>query len=100
MVPQRLESFSNGPSRVIGDSDKFTNTGDKPKLYGRPWSGFNLRSAAMTFGVLIAIRRMTGRPNQSGFGLGLPRAESKMYCQPSFIQSATSHSLSRPSFGL
>jgi hypothetical protein len=62
--------------------------------------GLNLRSAAITFGVLMAIRRMTGRLNQSGAPLGWPFAESKIHCQPSLIQTATSHSLSRPSFGL
>jgi hypothetical protein len=63
----RAGSFSNGPSSVIGCVDRFTKTGDRAKLYGRDLSRSNFRGAVMTFGVLMAIRLMTGRRNQCGF---------------------------------
>src|SRR5438552_8932191 len=74
IVTQRAGSFSNGPSKVIGDPDTFIMTGDKAKLYGRAWSRLSLRNAAITFGVLMAIRLMTGQRNQSGSWHGSPSA--------------------------
>src|SRR5437868_7273625 len=100
MSRQRAEFFSNGPSNVTGKPDKFTTPGDIPKLYGRAWSGLMRRSAFITFGVVIAMRLITGTSNQGGFLQGNPRAWCKTHSHPSFIQTATSQSVSCPSLGL
>jgi hypothetical protein len=63
LVSARLGNGLGTCTPALVRSERFTNTGDSAKLYGRAFSRLNLRRAAITLGVVIAIRRMTGSEN-------------------------------------